>query len=455
MDGAHHLTRVRRPGVVVHHDRGDRADPRHRQAPCVGHLAGRALGLRPRDLQPQLAGRGRDCWRPSGSGSPRRSCRSSPSSSWSCTPGCRCRSASCSTATAHACCCSCGLALMTRGQLAFAFATTFRLAVLARVLIGAGDAAMFVSVIRLVTLWFLVRQAPMITQLTGQLGQVGAIAAAAPLSLALRHLGWTKVVRAGVDARGDRAWSRSPCWSRTRRTPRERVAEIKMRALARSSAAGLGQPRHAAGDVVALHRRSSARPSSRCCGAIRSWCAARGCRPDTASALLMVMTRLDHRHRARSWARWSPATRSTARGWCSGIVAAMALGWAVVLARSTPGAGVDAGRPGLPDGDRWPGLDGRLRPRPHLHPGRGVGPGQRLRQHRRLLRQPAHDGADRRAARLAQRWRWLERLRPGRLPGRDVGAVRCSGCSVPCRSCATGARRSPTSSACTPVRSTR
>ena len=86
----------------------------------------------------------------------------------------------------------CGLTLMTAGQLVFAFATSFPVAVLARVLIGAGDAAMFVSVIRLVTVWFLVRQAPMITQLTGQLGQVGAIAAAAPLALALDRLGWTK-----------------------------------------------------------------------------------------------------------------------------------------------------------------------------------------------------------------------------------------------------------------------
>src|SRR5205085_7921384 len=45
-----------------------------------------------------------------------------------------------------------GLVLMTIGQLGFAFATSFPLAVLFRVLLGAGDAAMFVSVIRLVTL---------------------------------------------------------------------------------------------------------------------------------------------------------------------------------------------------------------------------------------------------------------------------------------------------------------
>jgi sugar phosphate permease len=85
-----------------------------------------------------------------------------------------------------------GLVLMTAGQLVFAFATTFPVAVLARAVLGGGDAMVFVSVIRLVSVWFLVRQAPVVTQLTGQVGQVGAILAAAPLALALDTLGWTK-----------------------------------------------------------------------------------------------------------------------------------------------------------------------------------------------------------------------------------------------------------------------
>ncbi len=85
-----------------------------------------------------------------------------------------------------------GLVLMTAGQLAFAFATTFPVAVGARAVLGAGDAMVFVSVIRLVSVWFLVRQSPLITQLTGQFGQFGAIIAAAPLSLALQALGWTR-----------------------------------------------------------------------------------------------------------------------------------------------------------------------------------------------------------------------------------------------------------------------
>lgn len=85
-----------------------------------------------------------------------------------------------------------GLVLMTAGQLAFAFATTFPLAVVARAVLGAGDAMVFVSVIRLVTVWFLVRQVPLLSQLTGQTGQLGAIVAAAPLTVALHHLGWTR-----------------------------------------------------------------------------------------------------------------------------------------------------------------------------------------------------------------------------------------------------------------------
>lgn len=85
-----------------------------------------------------------------------------------------------------------GLALMTAGQLTFALVESFPAAVLARGVLGAGDAMVFVSVIRLVSVWFLVRQAPLVTQLTGQVGQLGAIVAAAPLSFALQQLGWTR-----------------------------------------------------------------------------------------------------------------------------------------------------------------------------------------------------------------------------------------------------------------------
>ena len=85
-----------------------------------------------------------------------------------------------------------GLALMTAAQFAFAFVHSFPAALAARAVVGAGDSMIFVSVLRLVTVWFLVRQAPLVTQLTGQVGQLGAIVAAAPLSIAQHHLGWTR-----------------------------------------------------------------------------------------------------------------------------------------------------------------------------------------------------------------------------------------------------------------------
>jgi len=64
-------------------------------------------------------------------------------------------------------------------------------AVLARVLVGAGDAMTFISVLRLVPLWFPGRAVPVITQLTGILGQIGQIIAAYPLVALLHSAGWT------------------------------------------------------------------------------------------------------------------------------------------------------------------------------------------------------------------------------------------------------------------------
>ena len=83
-----------------------------------------------------------------------------------------------------------GLTLMTVGQLAFAVADGFASGIIARVLLGMGDAMIFPSLLRLVALWFRVKQAPFVTQLTGMVGQLGAVASATPLSLALAQFGW-------------------------------------------------------------------------------------------------------------------------------------------------------------------------------------------------------------------------------------------------------------------------
>lgn len=85
-----------------------------------------------------------------------------------------------------------GLALMTAGQFWFAFAETFGEGLAARVLLGMGDSMIFTSLLRLVALWFRVRQAPIVTQITGMVGQIGAIAAATPLAWALARFGWTR-----------------------------------------------------------------------------------------------------------------------------------------------------------------------------------------------------------------------------------------------------------------------
>ncbi|SCL28385.1 Sugar phosphate permease [Micromonospora pallida] len=84
-----------------------------------------------------------------------------------------------------------GGTLMVVGQLGFALATDVPLAIAARVLIGLGDAMTFISVLRIVSLWFPGRRYPMMTQLTGMIGQLGAILGAVPLVALLHRAGWT------------------------------------------------------------------------------------------------------------------------------------------------------------------------------------------------------------------------------------------------------------------------
>jgi MFS family permease len=84
-----------------------------------------------------------------------------------------------------------GATLMTGGQLLFAVAANLPVAITARALIGIGDAMTFISVLRVVAMWFPPRRNPVFVQLTGVLGQLGALASAVPLVVSLRDLGWT------------------------------------------------------------------------------------------------------------------------------------------------------------------------------------------------------------------------------------------------------------------------
>ncbi len=84
-----------------------------------------------------------------------------------------------------------GTLLLTGAQALFAVAESYPLALLARTLVGVGDALTFICVLRLVSRWFPARRVPFVTQLTGTLGQVGAIGAAIPMTYALGRWGWT------------------------------------------------------------------------------------------------------------------------------------------------------------------------------------------------------------------------------------------------------------------------
>ncbi|HYI33777.1 MAG TPA: MFS transporter [Glaciibacter sp.] len=84
-----------------------------------------------------------------------------------------------------------GTALMVIGQLTLAFAPSIGVAVLGRILVGAGDATLFISVIRLVSSWFAGRIVPLLSQWVGNIGQLGQVLSAVPLAWALSLSGWT------------------------------------------------------------------------------------------------------------------------------------------------------------------------------------------------------------------------------------------------------------------------
>jgi sugar phosphate permease len=81
--------------------------------------------------------------------------------------------------------------LMTLAQLGFAFSQDFAGGILARVVLGIGDSMIFTPLLRIVALWFPPVRIPIVTQVTGMLGQLGALVAASPLVYALHQWGWS------------------------------------------------------------------------------------------------------------------------------------------------------------------------------------------------------------------------------------------------------------------------
>ncbi|WP_433227388.1 MFS transporter [Actinomadura formosensis] len=83
-----------------------------------------------------------------------------------------------------------GALLMAAGQALMAVSTGIGTAVVARVMVGAGDAMTFISVLGIVATWFPGRHVPIVTQLTGQLGQFGQVLSAIPFVALLHGPGW-------------------------------------------------------------------------------------------------------------------------------------------------------------------------------------------------------------------------------------------------------------------------
>ncbi len=81
--------------------------------------------------------------------------------------------------------------LLGLGQVVFAFATAYPLGLLARAVLGVGDAMTFVSVLRLVAAHFPARRYAALASLTAALGALGNLISTLPLAVLLGGAGWT------------------------------------------------------------------------------------------------------------------------------------------------------------------------------------------------------------------------------------------------------------------------
>lgn len=83
-----------------------------------------------------------------------------------------------------------GAVLMVAGQTTLALAPSIGVAIVGRVLVGAGDAMTFISVSRLIASWFSGRALPLLSQAMGTIGAFGQVLSAIPLSIVLHRFGW-------------------------------------------------------------------------------------------------------------------------------------------------------------------------------------------------------------------------------------------------------------------------
>ena len=84
-----------------------------------------------------------------------------------------------------------GSLIMAAGQGLMAVTDSLTIALAARLLLGVGDAPIFISAARLIAAWFPPRRAPVYLQITALIGHSGQLATAIPVAWVLHQAGWT------------------------------------------------------------------------------------------------------------------------------------------------------------------------------------------------------------------------------------------------------------------------
>lgn len=84
-----------------------------------------------------------------------------------------------------------GALLMAAGQAFLAISVNVPMGLVGRVMVGMGDAMVFVSVLKLLPLWFSGSRIPVLTQLTGTFGQLGQLISLFPFHMILLGVGWS------------------------------------------------------------------------------------------------------------------------------------------------------------------------------------------------------------------------------------------------------------------------
>lgn len=83
-----------------------------------------------------------------------------------------------------------GSIVVAGGQLLLACASSVTAAIVARILVGAGDATAFISALRLLPAWFALGRVPLMSQMVSVFGQLGQVVSAIPFLALLHARGW-------------------------------------------------------------------------------------------------------------------------------------------------------------------------------------------------------------------------------------------------------------------------